>query len=381
MGLLRTAVYAALYLAVGVVFYTSFEDKPCEQVQVAAPSKKPSWWNKLGSKAPQPTECREPWTVVDALYFCMATMSTVGYGDFGPSSDASSLFTLMYIFVGISLVFVEVSSACSGVLMAARGAFLEFCDQFDSTPKGLAGRALGLSGQPLDIDGNGVYAHDHLCRLKHTLGFPRHCFHARLAFARLCRTDFILPPTALIFWTEELLVVVILFVMTQIGSAAAFVAVQPDLAFPTALYHCAITSTTVGYGDVELTTQSARAWACVHMMFSVAWLAALLSHIDELKAIRSSQLQRADLLKRQLDVKLVSSLDHDGKGVDKLEFVVGMLMMLGCEVCGQQLSWEDVTPFLVKFDALDASKTGRIDKSDLQKMVRDSRRRSSHEAW
>jgi len=169
--------------------------------------------------------------------------------------------------------------------------------------------------------------------------------------------------------------------MTQIGSAAAFVAVQPDLAFPTALYHCAITSTTVGYGDVELTTQSARAWACVHMMFSVAWLAALLSHIDELKAIRSSQLQRADLLKRQLDVKLVSSLDHDGKGVDKLEFVVGMLMMLGCEVCGQQLSWEDVTPFLVKFDALDASKTGRIDKSDLQKMVRDSRRRSSHEAW
>ena len=39
------------------------------------------------------------------------------------------------------------------------------------------------------------------------------------------------------------------------------------------------------------------------------------------------------------------------------------------QVCGQPLSWEDVRPFLVKFDSLDVSRTGRIDKSDLELMV------------
>ena len=45
----------------------------------------------------------EGWSWLDSLYFCVITLSTVGYGDFDPSSPASKIFTMVYIFMGLSL--------------------------------------------------------------------------------------------------------------------------------------------------------------------------------------------------------------------------------------------------------------------------------------
>lgn len=46
----------------------------------------------------------EGWDYSDALYFCVVTMTTVGYGDLTPTEDASKLFTVCYILIGLSLV-------------------------------------------------------------------------------------------------------------------------------------------------------------------------------------------------------------------------------------------------------------------------------------
>jgi voltage-gated potassium channel len=46
----------------------------------------------------------ENWSFVDALYFSVSTLSTVGYGDLHPTSDASKLFTAFYIIVGVAIV-------------------------------------------------------------------------------------------------------------------------------------------------------------------------------------------------------------------------------------------------------------------------------------
>ena len=46
----------------------------------------------------------EHWRVLDALYFTIITLTTVGYGDFAPQTDPGKIFTMVYIFVGISLI-------------------------------------------------------------------------------------------------------------------------------------------------------------------------------------------------------------------------------------------------------------------------------------
>ncbi len=43
----------------------------------------------------------ENWTVIDALYFSVMTMSTVGYGDLTPTTDISKIFTIVYTFLSI----------------------------------------------------------------------------------------------------------------------------------------------------------------------------------------------------------------------------------------------------------------------------------------
>ena len=48
----------------------------------------------------------EGWTVTDAFYFSVITLSTVGYGDFSPATTAGKMFTTVYILVGISIIVV-----------------------------------------------------------------------------------------------------------------------------------------------------------------------------------------------------------------------------------------------------------------------------------
>jgi voltage-gated potassium channel len=42
--------------------------------------------------------------LVDAFYFSVTTLCTVGYGDFAPESDVSKIFTSFYMLIGIGLL-------------------------------------------------------------------------------------------------------------------------------------------------------------------------------------------------------------------------------------------------------------------------------------
>jgi len=55
----------------------------------------------------------EGWSAPDALYFAVTTFTTVGFGDFVPSTELSKAFTIAYILTGISIV-----ASCLGILIA-----------------------------------------------------------------------------------------------------------------------------------------------------------------------------------------------------------------------------------------------------------------------
>ena len=46
----------------------------------------------------------EDWSWIDSLYFCTVAVTTVGFGDLTPSTDASKLFTVIYVLSGVSLI-------------------------------------------------------------------------------------------------------------------------------------------------------------------------------------------------------------------------------------------------------------------------------------
>ena len=46
----------------------------------------------------------ENWRFIDALYFSTFTLTTIGYGDITPQTDAGKIFTIFYILLGVGVV-------------------------------------------------------------------------------------------------------------------------------------------------------------------------------------------------------------------------------------------------------------------------------------
>jgi voltage-gated potassium channel Kch len=62
----------------------------------------------------------EGWGCIDATFFSVMTISTVGYGDITPQTAAGKIFTICYVLVGLG-VFVTTASALADVLLSQRG--------------------------------------------------------------------------------------------------------------------------------------------------------------------------------------------------------------------------------------------------------------------
>ena len=46
----------------------------------------------------------DDWSWVDSFYFSVVAVTTVGFGDFAPTTDASKLFSVFYILIGVTIV-------------------------------------------------------------------------------------------------------------------------------------------------------------------------------------------------------------------------------------------------------------------------------------
>jgi len=41
---------------------------------------------------------------INAFYFCTITLTTIGYGDITPKTDAEKLFTIFYVLAGVGII-------------------------------------------------------------------------------------------------------------------------------------------------------------------------------------------------------------------------------------------------------------------------------------
>mmetsp|Transcript_27803 Transcript_27803/g.60775 ORF Transcript_27803/g.60775 Transcript_27803/m.60775 type:complete len:278 (+) Transcript_27803:45-878(+) len=65
----------------------------------------------------------EPWSYLESLYFCFVTLSTVGFGDFLPSSAASKVFSMFYMISGLGV--------CASIIAVLTGFVAEGHESMD----------------------------------------------------------------------------------------------------------------------------------------------------------------------------------------------------------------------------------------------------------
>ncbi|KAL1503520.1 hypothetical protein AB1Y20_012000 [Prymnesium parvum] len=376
-------------------------------------------------------ECWTTWTTIDAFYFAMTTMSTVGYGDLSPQSTYSRLVTIGVLIFGVFVVFLHISHVIyiieGNIEYDARRMIRNIAQSIkgpDFSCKRISKRLrprmplLRTPSGGFEVEGsssftrwlararmpNGARASHgdtstegcttssdesvydptpHKFRRPYRSRLSMITRHHRSAASQrqlpperiplgpadeahhlVAYRDFTPPPSSFMFYLTGLTPPLFIALVLTFGSAAIFLVLVPGWSYADALYHCIVTSATVGFGDLALDSQDARLWAYFHILLSTTMLAAVVSRVNTLTYQRKVQLQRARILQRQLDVELIQSLDVDGKGVDKMEFVVGMLVKLDL------IKWSEVKPFITMFDKFDADQNGVLDKHDLEMMVR-----------
>jgi potassium channel subfamily K, other eukaryote len=243
--------------------------------------------------------------VLDALYFCVVTMTTVGYGDIVPASDAAKLLACIFAFAGIGLVGTFLSKAAD-YLVEKQEALL-----FRATNLHLA-------------DDRKVMRHMEVNKTRNKL------------------------------YTAAVLLAIVL------ASGVAFLMMEEGMRFVDAVYCVCATVTTLGYGDRSFSSMAGRAFASVWITVSTLVVALFFLYAAELGAERRQRVLAHWVFTRQTTTTDLEAADIDGDhSVSAAEFALYKLKELG------KISQQDIAEFLEQFEELDVDHSGTLTPSDL----------------
>lgn len=245
---------------------------------------------------------------VDALYFCIVTMTTVGYGDLVPKGVAEKLLTCIFVFVGFGIV---------GLLFGSAANFLVERQEI------MLMKALSESGKDNDYSEFNGSNQVQRVRLK-------------------------------------VLIAGAIFLVLFIVGLVVMIEVE-GMGFVEAFYLVCVTVTTLGYGDVSFQTMGGRAFAVIWILVSTVNVAQLFLYIAEL----FTEGRRQSLVHWVLTRKVTSSdleaadMDND-RVVSASEFVIYKLKEMG------KIEEQDVVEILKEFDSLDVDDSGTLSPCDLK---------------
>eukprot|EP00908_Phaeocystis_cordata_P016508 Transcript_27767.p1 GENE.Transcript_27767~~Transcript_27767.p1 ORF type:complete len:652 (+),score=232.50 Transcript_27767:94-2049(+) len=209
----------------------------------------------------------EGWSPRDSLYFCLTALTTVGYGDLVPKTDAAKLFCCAYVVTGVSLF-----SASLGVVLGRMQAKVSSTRLFT---------AIGSSA---------------------ATGHGRHkasIMHSAASLAAL------------------------------VLSGAVFAHLSEGWSALDSMYWSIITSTSVGFGDKVISSE-ARTAGMLYMVVAVVGFASLAAGLVRTFAELEVERQLDEFVREGVTSEMIEEMDGDASGaVERAEFLSYFLVRTG----------------------------------------------------
>ncbi|XP_074269722.1 two-pore potassium channel 3-like [Silene latifolia] len=249
---------------------------------------------------------RETHPVVDALYFCIVTMCTIGYGDITPNSTVTKVFSILFVLVGFGFIDILLSGMVSYVLDLQENHLLR-------TVKA------GKQAKSVIID-----VKKGRMRIRMKVGLA-------LGVVVLC-----------------------------IGVGVGVLHFVENLGWVDAFYLSVMSVTTVGYGDRAFASMNGRIFASIWLLVSTLAVARAFLYLAEARVDKRNRRLAKWVLGQDLTVSQFLAADIDNNGfVSKSEYVIYKLKEMG------KVSDKDILLICQKFDQLDTGNCGKITLADL----------------
>jgi hypothetical protein len=347
----------------------------------------------FGFSEHQGADSEEQWTWIQAVYFSVVTISTVGYGDLAPVSWAARAACSIYILGGVAVVFQLAGSLYDATIQRTLQflvrSVVENCGKkwvWKNWKKAKHTSARMLMGDSNDKEEklpHWAVAYAKTMAGPVILGFLLNVIFAAWVFtlieppapAACAAID--LSNTADVTACDNVIdlasgtacdaVETTGVAVSADRRACRYTEKSSGITYDNAVWHCWCTSTTVGYGDQSLSTDTSKLFAALHILVSVSWLASTLDLVIQTKQKRKYEQIALNARKAQLDPGLIENLAQDRTGqVNELQYVVGMLSQTGAEICGETLDWKKhVEKWIDKFRAIDEDRSGYLSQQDI----------------
>mmetsp|Transcript_18155 Transcript_18155/g.37909 ORF Transcript_18155/g.37909 Transcript_18155/m.37909 type:complete len:606 (+) Transcript_18155:136-1953(+) len=311
------------------------------------------------------------WTIIDALYFSMTTLTTVGYGDLVVSGGSNLRGILGKAFVS----FFNVYAVCISVSALGVIAKLALNQERKLVAKAKE-KARSQLIQMFNADENEKDEEDDLDDEEvgdnedEEFRWIDHIYDDQCDPAEK-------PMSVLGVLFGGIKRQSINFVL--LSFVAAFMKRAEGWSLIDVLYYWNCTATTIGFGDLSPKTQLGRLLAVFFIPLSVVTLGEVIANCFAYVTSRAAAKAEKDFIRREITLSDLEYLDVNGDGrVDELEFVTFMLLAM------QKVDMRMMNDLKHLFHALDAGKDGFIQKEDLitlrqrKRLARKMRRRARH---
>ncbi|XP_038689552.1 two-pore potassium channel 1-like [Tripterygium wilfordii] len=244
--------------------------------------------------------------LLDAVYFTIVTMTTVGYGDLVPDSALSKLLACAFVFSGMGIV---------GMLLS-KGA-------------------------------------DYLVEKQEILLFKTVHKHQKVDQNEMLKE---IEFSKVKYKTIVTFILMLVFIIV----GTIFLVFVEGLSFVNAFYCVCSTITTLGYGDQSFSTKAGRVFAVFWILCSTICLALFYLYIAELATENRQRALAKWVLTRKMTNTDLEAADMDDDGVVRAsEFIIYKLKEMG------KISEEDISLVLEEFEDLDFDQSGTLSASDI----------------
>ncbi|KAK6919755.1 Potassium channel domain [Dillenia turbinata] len=246
---------------------------------------------------------------VDALYFTVVTLCTIGYGDIVPHTTFTKLFTCAFILVGFGFIDILLQGLVVYVLDRQETVLLSTVDenQFNTMVR------------------------------QYMIDTEKGRMRIRMKIA---------------------LALGVVIICIAVGTIT--VHFLEDLSWVDSLYLSVTSVTTVGYGDYAFSTVTGRCFAIVWLLVSSLAVARAFLYLTEYRIDKRNRKIAKWVLQKKMTLGdlVAADLDNDGS-ISKSEYVIYKLKEMG------KISEKDISQICKQFDKLEHSNSGKITLADL----------------